>query len=114
MENSEILNIILNFVLFILMFRLGQYSMARHINGSQNQARTSRVHVNNKITLEEINGVFYAYCDNDFIAQGKNVEELCESIVKRFPEKFKNANVVFASPDHGHAQIKIKHTRTQL
>lgn len=114
MENLEILNIIINCVLFMLMFRLGQHSMAQHINRLQNQAPSSRVHENNVITLEEINGVFYAYCDHDFIAQGKNIEELCESIVKRFPERFKNASVVFASPDHEHAQTKIKHTRTQL
>ena len=47
---------------------------------------TSRVH----ITLEQRNGVFYAYNNetNEFMAQGSNRKDLESNLAKRYPEKF--------------------------
>lgn len=99
MEMQEFYSFLVNAFLFFLAFKVGQLSVWFKI-GQQNKedVRTKleavrQTGVRPVITVEEINGVYYAYDGNDFLAQGKSPDELGKLIANRFPEKYHLAKV---------------------
>jgi hypothetical protein len=99
MESNEFWTFLINAILFFLAFKLGQISVHVRYN-QQNQIETSRnlavirqTGQRPVITVEEINGIFYAYDGNDFLAQGPSPDELGKSIANRFPNKYHLARV---------------------
>lgn len=99
MESQDLIGILVNVILFFLAFKLGQISMIVKM-GQQNrteiQQRLEQVRIAGKrplITVEEINGTFYAYDGNDFLAQGITPDELGKLIAKRYPNKYHIAKI---------------------
>lgn len=91
---------IVNALLFYLAFKLGQITVWTRIgmnNRDAIQQRTQQATVSPLqrpvITVEEINGVFYAYDGVDFLAQGTNPDELGRLIANRFPNKYSSARI---------------------
>jgi len=99
MESQDLIGILVNVILFFLAFKLGQINMIVKMgqqNRTQNQQQLEQVRITGKrplITVEEINGIFYAYDGNDFLAQGKSAAEVGHLIAERFPGKYKLAEV---------------------
>jgi hypothetical protein len=90
---------IVNAILFFIAYKLGQFSMLgriTEIQRSEIQQKLAEVRQTGHrpmITIEEINGIYYAYDGNDFLAQGKDPHELGTLIAQRFPNKYQLAQV---------------------
>lgn len=99
MGMDEFWAFVVNALLFFLAFKAGQISVWIRIgmeNKERIQARLQEVQPPSfrpVITIEEINGVYYAYDGNDFLAQGASPDELGHSIAQRFPNKYRLAKV---------------------
>lgn len=99
MEMQEFYSFLVNVFLFFLAFKVGQLSVWFKIEQqNRNDIQTKLKVVRQSglrpvITVEEINGVYYAYDGNDFLAQGKSPDELGKLIANRFPEKYHLAKV---------------------
>jgi len=99
MESNEIWAFLVNAFLFFLAFKAGQLSVLvrfnqqKPIETSEKLAAIRRTGQRPIITVEEINGVFYAYDGNDFLAQGQSPDELGKSIANRFPNKYHLARI---------------------
>lgn len=94
MESQEIISFIVHAFLFWLVFRLG------HISGRTNAEKSKNIVVPNlplarpaTIVIEEINGVYYAYDGNDFLAQATNPDDLGKRIANRYPNKYHHARI---------------------
>lgn len=98
MENQDVISFIVQAFLFWLVFKLGQiHGSARTVHefGKRN-TRTETIQSPSRhpvITVEEINGIYYAYDGNDFLAQGRDPNELGLQIATRFPEKYRGARI---------------------
>lgn len=96
MENGEILTLLVNAALFFIVYKLGQWSILLKI-GVESQKRITEnsriIREKSIITVEQIDGIYYAYDGNDFLAQGSNPEELGQEISKRFPDKYNGARI---------------------
>jgi hypothetical protein len=85
--------------LFFLAYKIGQMSILLKLgqeNRSQIQKQLEQVRLTSQrpvITVEEINGIYYAYDGNDFLAQGETADEVGRSIAQRYPNKYKLAEV---------------------
>lgn len=96
---DEITTFILYAFLFYLAYKAGQISVWAQINQHdksviQTKLKEERVTPTTPvITVEEINGVYYAYDGNDFLAQGATPDEIGRSIAQRFPKKYALARV---------------------
>lgn len=101
METPELLGFLVNAILFFLAFKAGQMSILLklgHENRSEMQKQLEQVRASGQrpmITVEEINGIYYAYDGNDFLAQGKTPDELGKLIARRFPNKYHLAKISF-------------------
>lgn len=90
---------IANAALFYLAFKLGQISVWTKIGqANKEDFRVQLQQVRQSglrpiITVEQINGVYYAYDGNDFLAQGNTAEEIGQLIAKRYPNKYALAKV---------------------
>jgi hypothetical protein len=99
MNMEEIWPIILNALMFYIVFKTGQISARIQQNANdrsaveQRLAEIRRTGQRPVITIEEINGIYYAYDGNDFLAQGQTPNELGELIAKRFSGKYTLAKV---------------------
>lgn len=99
MESQEIWEILINAILFFLAFKIGQVSVYYKIASDQRnqmQKQLQQVRITGQrpvITVEQINGMYYAYDGNDFLAQGLTPDELGSSIAQRFPNKYGLAKV---------------------
>ena len=99
MEAQQFWEFLVNAALFYMAYKLGQLSVRVQMNMDQRseiQAKLAQVRSTGQrptITVEEINGVFYAYDGNDFLAQGKSAAEVGHLIAERFPGKYKLAEV---------------------
>lgn len=94
MESHEITTLIIQAFLFWLVFRLG------HISGRVNAEKSKIDVISNlklskptTITVEIINGVYYAYDGNDFLAQATSADDLGKNIADRYPNKYLHAKV---------------------
>ncbi len=99
MDNNEVWSLVVNFFLFYFAFKAGQISVRAQLS-KQLQNETSEklaaIRLTGQrpiITVEEINGIFYAYDGNDFLAQAPNPDELGKSIANRFPNKYHLARI---------------------
>lgn len=94
---DDIASFITQLVLFFIIFKLGQASgMIRANQELRNQHQRNIVEkITQKpvITVEEINGIYYAFDGNDFLAQGRSPDELGSLIATRFPQKYRAARV---------------------
>jgi hypothetical protein len=99
MNMEEFWSIIINAFLFYLAFRIGQISILAKIGErerSEMQIKLEEVRKKGSrpvITVEEINGIFYAYDGNDFLAQGGTPDEIGKLIAQRYPNKYLLAKV---------------------
>lgn len=99
MEMQEFYSFLVNAFLFFLAFKVGQLSVWLKIGQQNRNDIQTKLEVVRQsglrpvITVEEINGVYYAYDGNDFLAQGKSPDELGKLIATRFPEKYHLAKV---------------------
>lgn len=90
---------LINALLFFLAFKAGQISVWIKVGMQQKEnvqvrlEEIRRTGIRPVITVEEINGIYYAYDGNDFLAQGTNPDELGRSIAERFPNKYQLAKV---------------------
>lgn len=94
---DDIASFITQLVLFYIMYKLGQASgiikANRELQGRQQQNIVEKITQKPVITVEEINGMYYAFDGNDFLGQGKSPDELGTLIAKRFPQKYRSARV---------------------
>jgi len=95
---DEIWTFIGNALLFYLAFKAGQISVWSQINQHdksviQTKLKEERISTPPVITVEQINGIYYAYDGNDFLAQGATPDEIGRSIAQRFPKKYALAKV---------------------
>lgn len=99
MDNYDLLTFFINGILFFIAYKIGQISVWNRLDRlgrSEIQQKSQEVvtpKIRPVITVEEINGVYYAYDGNDFLAQGSNPDELGELIAKRYPYKYHRAKV---------------------
>lgn len=99
MESTEIWSFLVNFLLFFLAFKAGQISVHVEMNQRSRNETSEKLAVIRRtgqrpvITVEEINGIFYAYDGNDFLAQGTSPDELGKTIANRFPNKYHLARI---------------------
>lgn len=99
MEMEEFISVLFNAFVFYCVFKVGQLSILYKIGQAERErikARTEIVTVPGAkplITIEEINGIYYAYDGNDFLAQGRDPNELGLQIATRFPEKYRGARI---------------------
>lgn len=102
MNMEDIWPIIINALLFYFVFKIGQISARIQIQTQQSivQQNLAQVRLTGQrpvITVEEINGIYYAYDGNDFLAQGNSPTELGELIRNRFSNKYHLARVEIKS-----------------
>jgi hypothetical protein len=99
MEMQEFWSFVINALLFFFAYKIGQVSVwmkIGQIHKAEIQNRITEVKLPGQrpvITVEEINGIFYAYDGNDFLAQAKSADELGRAIADRFPTKYHLAKV---------------------
>ena len=98
MEMQDIWEILVNAFLFYLAFKAGQISVLaqQHKPQTEIQTKLEQVRLTGQrpvIKVEEIDGVFYAYDGNDFLAQGHTADELGRLIANRFPNKYHLARI---------------------
>lgn len=98
MESQDVVNFIFQVLLFWLAYKIGQiHGGVSTVRELRNQAqRTESIKLPGQrpiITVEEINGIFYAYDGNDFLAQGNTPDELGKLISNRFPNKYHLAKI---------------------
>lgn len=92
--DQETVSFIVNCLLMFIVYKLGQFSVIHRANIHANKSRIEPVPVVfRKIDIEEIDGIYYAYDGNDFLAQGNTPDELGASIAKRFPNKYRRAKI---------------------
>jgi hypothetical protein len=90
---------LVNALLFYLAYKVGQISV--WVKSGLQQKEDIRVRLEEVrktgirpvITIEEINGAYYAYDGNDFLGQGTTPDELGRVIAQRFPNKYQLAKV---------------------
>lgn len=98
METQELVNFIVHALLFWLVYKIGQ------LHGGVNAVRALRdqPQITDKIklpgqrpiiTVEEIDGVYYAYDGHDFLAQASSPDDLGRRIADRFPNKYHLAQI---------------------
>lgn len=96
---DEFTTFILYAFLFYLAYKAGQISIWAQINQHdksviQSKLKEERVKATPPIiTIEEINGLYYAYDGNDFLAQGGTPDEIGRLIKQRYPNKYVLAKV---------------------
>lgn len=99
MEMQDFWAFIINALMFFLAYKAGQASVwirFGRIHREEIQSRIKEIKLPSQrpiITVEEINGIFYAYDGNDFLGQAKSADELGRAIAVRFPEKYHLAKV---------------------
>lgn len=96
---EDVLTIVVYILLFLLAFKAGQISVYVKLSKEQVEkivlpdSKTTIIPSRPVITVEEINGIYYAYDGNDFLAQGSNPSELGLVIAQRFPNKYRSAQI---------------------
>lgn len=101
MEMQDFWTVLVNALLFFLAYKIGQMSILLKIgqaNRTEIEQRLAQVRTTGLrpiITVEEIDGIFYAYDGNDFLAQGNTADELGKLIAKRYPNKYHLAKVEY-------------------
>lgn len=93
---DEFWQFIINAVLFLLAFKAGQFSMLVKLSQTEtknNNFGKSLHQEKSVITVEEIEGIYYAYDGNDFLGQGKSPHELGDLIARRYPGKYRMSNI---------------------
>lgn len=90
---------LINAFLFYLAYKLGQVSAYFKLGTQKKEdmqlrlEEVRRTGIRPLITVEEINGIYYAFDGNDFLAQGRSPDELGISISNRFPNKYHMARI---------------------
>jgi len=101
MEFGQFISFVVDGFLFYLAFKIGQIS---GVVRSKELAKPNTQQIVNMvrsiITIEEINGIYYAYDGNDFLAQGATPNELVNSIINRFPKKYLDVRVMVKTKSH--------------
>lgn len=96
---DEFWTFILNALLFYMAFKAGQISVLTKIGQQERTIMQTKLEEIRRtgqrpiITVEEINGVYYAFDGNDFLAQGTTPDEIGKLIAQRFPNKYVLAKV---------------------
>lgn len=94
---NEIVSFLVNAFLFYLAFKAGQISVYFQHGKQQVLKHDAETIINSGIkpviTVEEINGIYYAYDGNDFLAQGSTPDDLGKKIATRFPNKYRVAQI---------------------
>jgi len=99
MDMQEFVSIIVNVILFFLAYKAGQISIFMRLDSQHRQAVQTKLEDKPTtiskpvIKIEEINGIFYAYDGNDFLAQGRTADELGRLIAQRYPNKYAMAKI---------------------
>jgi hypothetical protein len=107
---DELWTFLLDALLFFVIFKLGQISAWNKMQtknreiiqvGLEEITKTKKYPI---ITVEEINGVLYAFDGNDFLAQGNSADEVGRLIIQRFSDKYYLAKIEIKSqsmpPNH--------------
>ena len=99
MSMDEFWTFILNALMFYMAFKAGQISVLTKIGQQERTIMQTKLEEIRRtgqrpiITVEEINGVYYAFDGNDFLAQGTTPDEIGKLIAQRFPNKYVLAKV---------------------
>ena len=96
MDQQELISIIVNGIFMYLAYKIGQVSTFMKIGQTERQKIINHSNLsiaNRVITVEEINGIYYAYDGNDFLAQASNPDELGKKISTRYPDKYSGARI---------------------
>lgn len=104
MEFEELLPALVNALIFFLVYKIGEIvghvKATRLRNTTTNSTAKQLEHIKLTgrrpiITVEEINGIFYAYDGNDFLAQAAEPDTLGKLIVDRYANKYATAHIQF-------------------
>jgi len=96
MDQQELVSIVVYGFFMYLSYKIGQVSTYIKISQSERQKIINRSSLNiadRVITVEEINGIYYAYDGNDFLAQASSPDELGKNISSRYPDKYSGARI---------------------
>ena len=94
MELGQFISFVFEGFLFYLAFKVGQINGVARAKEFTKPNTTQIVNmVRPIITIEEINGIYYAYDGNDFLAQSSTPNELGQLIHSRFPNRYVAAKI---------------------
>jgi len=96
MENKEVIEFLVNAILFFIVYKLGQFSV--HLKNTraeieERNTKTSITSFNKIVTVEEINGIYLAYDGDDFLGQANSPEELGKVLANKYKTKYLAAKV---------------------
>ena len=100
MDSPELVNFLLNIVLFYCAYKIGRFSVYSKIARSSIEKTKLPLMTSAEkrvISVEQIDGIYYAYDGNDFLAQGHDAVELGRKVAARFPHKYRLAQIVVKS-----------------
>lgn len=95
--DQSVIEFIVNCLLFFCVFKLGQISVYYRVQSQSVKPQPEIKVIRRQIDIEEINGVYYAYDGNDFLAQATTPDELGQMIAARFPDKYQRAKISIKS-----------------
>lgn len=95
--DQSVIEFIVNCLLFFCVFKLGQISVYYRVQSQSVKPQPEIKVIRRQIDIEEINGVYYAYDGNDFLAQATTPDELGQMIAAKFPDKYKRAKISIKS-----------------
>lgn len=95
--DQSVIEFIVNCLLFFCVFKLGQISVYYRVQSQSVKPQPEIKVIRRQIDIEEINGVYYAYDGNDFLAQATTPDELGQMIAARFQDKYKRAKISIKS-----------------
>jgi len=96
---DEFWTFIINALFFFIAFKAGQISVLTKTGQKERtvmQIKSEEIRQTGQrpiIIVEKINGIYYAFDGNDFLAQGNTPDEIGKLIVQRFPDKYVSAKV---------------------
>jgi hypothetical protein len=97
----DILDLIINFLLLYFAFKLGEAVAYVRVANSRQLIKDHDDNLLEKkegiLIVEKINNQYYAYINNDFVAQGSTLEEvqrLVKELILRQPSRYSSFKIV--------------------
>lgn len=96
----DILDIIINAFIFYAVFKLGEsfayIKLSQGILKLKDQADETIEKIESVLTVEKINNQYYAYMNDDFVGQGRTLDEVTEivkDLVRKNPSRYASVKV---------------------
>ena len=96
----DLLDIIVNALLFYVVFKLGEsfayIKLSHGILKLKDRADETIEKIESILTVEKINNQYYAYMNNNFVGQGRTLDEVTEvvkDLVRKDPSRYASVKV---------------------